>query len=123
MQIESVAKIDGEDRKITVEFDFGTNLADAIAKFGEAVVYNNYLASGKVSAQAFSRTLAQAVDKEGIIVNSDEDIQQKMDEWKVPDKTGRKADKSAKLLALWASLSEEDKVGMREQMVETEEEG
>ncbi len=117
-KVTANAKIDGDERAVSVEFDFGSDLDAAVEAFGEVVVFNNFVASAKVSLQGYIRALGASVDDDGEQVNDDTAIQAKVDAWKVPDKTGRKADKGAKIAALMESLSPEDREAILAQLNE-----
>jgi len=48
--IQVSAKKDGKEA--TVEYDFGKDLEDAVAKFGKDVIYTNYVQAAKITLQA-----------------------------------------------------------------------
>lgn len=52
MEISASKKINGVERKVTVQIPLAENLQDAIAQYGEEVVYSNFLANVKIGAQA-----------------------------------------------------------------------
>lgn len=55
----STGKIKGSDGKpvsISIEYDFGDNLADAIAKYGEVAVFNLYKSAASIKVQNIART-------------------------------------------------------------------
>jgi hypothetical protein len=53
-------------------YDFGSNLQEAVEKFGEQVVYDNFLDKVVISGQAIIRRAAQA----------GKDVQAALDAWK-----------------------------------------
>ena len=55
----STGKIKGADGKpvsISIEYDFGDNLASAVEKYGEGVVFDLYKAAGSIRVQNVART-------------------------------------------------------------------
>jgi len=58
--MEVKAKLGNEGATYTAEYDFGSNLQEAVAKFGEAVVYSNYIHAAKISIQAAMRRWMKA---------------------------------------------------------------
>ncbi len=55
----STGKIKGSDGKpvsISIEYDFGDNLASAIEKYGEAVVFDLYKAAANIRVQNVARS-------------------------------------------------------------------
>ncbi len=55
----STGKIKGSNGKpvsISIEYDFGDNLADAIAKYGEVAVFNLYKSAASIRVQNIART-------------------------------------------------------------------
>lgn len=55
----STSKIKGSDGKpvsISIEYDFGDNLASAVEKYGEAVVFDLYKAAANIRIQNVART-------------------------------------------------------------------
>ncbi len=55
----STGKIKGSDGKpvsISIEYDFGDDLADAIKKYGEAVVFDLYKAAASIRIQNVARS-------------------------------------------------------------------
>ena len=60
VEIKATYKKGDVDREIVVLYDFGANLEEAKAKFGESVVYDNYVRSGKITIQAAMRRYAAA---------------------------------------------------------------
>lgn len=65
-----------ESRSTEISFDFGDNLAEAVALFGEEVVFSAYRSAAKIQAQGNMRRMMKAG-------HSDEEIQKQMSEWKV----------------------------------------
>lgn len=54
MQITTKSK--STDREITFDYPLGENLAEAIERFGEAVVWDTFTAAAKVRVQSIART-------------------------------------------------------------------
>lgn len=59
----------------TIAYDFGEGVDDAVAKFGADVVFSNFVSASTITAQgAIRRYLGKGL--------SEEEIAQKMSEWK-----------------------------------------
>jgi len=96
-QITTSASGEKDARKITLEYNFGDNTADAVKIFGEEVVFSNFKAQAKVRFQA----LVRADLKEG---KKDGEIAEKMASWKPSiAKPGKSA--VEKTEAAWDKLS------------------
>lgn len=54
---EVTAVIPALDKKAVVSYDFGDNLADAVAKFGEEAVFSGFKADSVVACQGRMRAL------------------------------------------------------------------
>ena len=87
-------------RSLTVSYDFGDNLQDAVAKFGEDVVFSNMQQSMKISLQALIR---RGIDK----ATEDEAIIAQAAAWKPGVASQRAADPVASITAKWAALTPE----------------
>lgn len=55
VEIVTTYKKGDVDKKVVVAYDFGANLEEAKAKFGEKVVFDNFVRSGKITIQAAVR--------------------------------------------------------------------
>jgi len=66
------------DRSLTIEYDFGENLQECVAKFGEEVVFTNARARMIIACQNAVRGF---LSKEGEAAMSDEDVAAKAAEW------------------------------------------
>lgn len=110
-------------RKIELEYDFGDNLEDAVAKFGADVVFSAFVASAKVDAQALVRRhlKSNVPAVEGVSPErpyTDEEIEAKLATWK----PGIKAERTAasigeKAEALISKMSEADKLAFIEKLM------
>lgn len=74
MTIKTASKKTGHEME--VEYDFGSNLAEASAKFGEDVVYSKFVDSAIISLQAAIRTALDAGKTEA-------DVLEKVSKWKL----------------------------------------
>jgi len=52
---EVSARVEGNERVVSVNFDFGENLLDAAERYGEDVVFTRYVAAAKVDLQSILR--------------------------------------------------------------------
>ena len=89
-------------RELTVAYDFGENLKDAIEKFGEDVVLTNAIQAMKISLQALIR---RAFDKGA----TDEEIAAQAAAWKPGVAAQRQTDPVAAVLSRWQTLSADKK--------------
>jgi hypothetical protein len=96
----------------TVNYDFGDNLGEATALFGDDVVYSRFKAAAVVDLQALIR---RHLDSE--TPKSESEIQALVSEWR-PGVTSRKR-KSTKEKAeeLFTQLSDADKKALLEQLM------
>ena len=83
--IELPTKMEGSDRIVTVEYDFGDNLEEMRSiltgkgvKDVDAVIFSNARANMKVSCRAVVKTAMKKTDDK---VLTDEQIQAKVNEW------------------------------------------
>lgn len=98
------------ERSISVEYNFGENLAEAVEKFGEDAVFNGFMADGKVGLQAFVRARLGKTDEEYM---TDEQILAEAEAWK-PGQRKQAADPMAKLQALLSKLSPDQRAALLE---------
>ena len=104
-QIEIKAKkvIGDETKDVVVYYDFGENLEQALDLFDEKVIFSNFRASAKITAQAAMRRYLEAG-------KSVEEIAELMKNWKPGVALERKSDPVAAFKAKFASMSEADKI-------------
>jgi len=104
-QIEIKAKkvIGDETKEAVIYYDFGENLEQALDLFDEKVIFSNFRASVKITAQAAIRRYLEAG-------KSAEEITELMKSWKPGVALERKSDPVAAFKAKFASMSEADKV-------------
>jgi hypothetical protein len=96
-------------RKLVVSYDFGANLAEAVEKFGEDVVFSGFVADGKVSVQAVARGKMKK-NKEDGSAYSDAEILEAVAAYKPGVKSDRgSADPFAKLEKVVGKLNETQK--------------
>lgn len=111
-------------RKIECEFDFGSNLEEAVALFGAEVVYTSFVAAAKVDAQALVRRYLKsnvpASPELGTTERpfTDDEIKSKLAEWKPGVKTERAAASvTEKAEALLGKMTEEQKKAFIESLM------
>lgn len=76
MEITSTLKAPGSP-VVVVNFDFGANLEESVAKFGADVVYNKFVDAAVISVQALVRRLIAKGGADG----TPEAIQAKVSAW------------------------------------------
>ena len=96
-------------KSLTVSYDFGDNLQDAVAKFGEEVVFSNMQQSMKISLQALMR---RGFDK-GI---TDEEITAQAASWKPGVAAQRTSDPVAAIMGKWASIPADKRAELLKQL-------
>ena len=110
------------DTVVTVHYDFGDNLAEAEEKFGEDVVYKQFVASATIDLQSKMRSLmVDATDKDGNITRpamSQEEIQAEVANWKPGKKEIVRKSPKDKLKDLLAQMSPEDRAALLAQAAE-----
>jgi hypothetical protein len=90
-----------DDKEFVGSYDFGENLQDAVAKFGEEVVFTNFRAQSVIRAQAIARSEMEA-DK------SAEEIQSILDAWKPGVQRAREVDPYAAAANAYSKLTPEE---------------
>lgn len=101
---------DGTARSVTVDYDFGENLEEAVGLVGEAVVFANYKASAKITLQALVRRHIAAGDDDDKIVAA-------VDAWKPGMPSERKVkDPTKNILEAWPKMSEADRADFLRQL-------
>lgn len=98
------------ERSISIDFDFGETLAEAVEMFGEEAVYNGFVADAKVGLQAYVRARLGKTEEEYM---TDEQIIEEAATYK-PGQRKQAADPMAKLQALLGKLSPEQRAALLE---------
>lgn len=99
-----LADMDKEDA-VTVQYDFGDNLAEAVESYGEEVVFSSYKSSVVIDLQAYIRGLIRR-DK------TPEEIQEAVSNWKPGVKAVRGKSAAEKLDTLLGKLSDEERAAL-----------
>lgn len=99
-QIVATKEIGGEKKQVAINYDFGADLAEAVEKFGEAVVFTSFKSKAVITAQAAIRRYMEAGK------NQDE-IATLMASWKPGVAIERQIDTTAAFLANWDKLDPE----------------
>ena len=99
--LEVKATKQGSDREVVAIIDLGDNLQDAIAKFGEEVIFTNFAAQAKIRAQAIIRDM---------MVNgkTDQEINDFMATWKPGTARDRIVDPTAAFMRKFDGMTEEE---------------
>jgi hypothetical protein len=97
-------------RSLTVEYEFGAYLQEAVKLFGEDVVFQNAVQSMKISLQALIRRgFDQGLD--------DAEITARAQQWKPGVSAGRSAaDPIQAVLSKWRTLPEDKKAELLRQL-------
>jgi len=109
-------------RKMTVEFNFGDSLQEAIDEFGEDVVFAGFVSSATIDLQNFIRTkLEERVKVDGAdgkkvetpdAANSDADIATAFADWKPGIKSRERVSPMDKIKKALGALSEDQKAAL-----------
>lgn len=99
--VEASKKIGDEDRAVEVTYNFGENVQDAIAKFGEEVVHSNFIRAAKITLQAIMRRGLEANKNE-------EEIASIVANWKPGVALERSFDPLAALVNKMKDMSEDE---------------
>lgn len=113
---------DTED-SVTVTYELGEGLADAIELFGEDVVFNRFKSMAIIDVQAKCRSMmVDSTNKEGDVISkakSQGEIQEVLDNWKLGlKKVSRKSPKE-KVLDLLSGMSAEEKAAFIAEMADS----
>jgi hypothetical protein len=109
IDVKATKVIDGIERQACVQYDFGDNLQDAVAKFGEKAVYDDFVASAKITLQAGMRRLLEAGKSEAEIASA-------LATWKPGVKMERMVDPVAALMNKFGTMSEEEQLALIEKL-------
>lgn len=107
-----IGKGDKASDPVTISYDFGDNVTDAVRMFGEPVVWAHFLSSATISVQARMRA-AMADDVEAGRKPSAVKVAAALKDYKIGIKTEAK-DKVEKAKTLVAKMSDEEKKKLRE---------
>lgn len=108
MAIQEVnAKTRESDRVVSVQYDFGDNVAEAIELFGEEVIFSRYCGAAVIDLQSLLR---RGIKGE----KTDEEIRAIVSEWKPGVKSVVRKSAQEKIKDAFSSMSAEDKQAMLE---------
>lgn len=93
---------DGSVIEHTVQYDFGSNLQDAVAKFGEETVFGQFVKKSKIDLQ----TLMGSRLTEG---KTADEINAEVAEWQPSGEVKQKASPKQKIIKAYASMSDDEK--------------
>lgn len=77
-----IGRGDEASAPITIEYEFGKNIKEAVAKFGEEVVYSHFLSSGVIALQSRMRA-AMAPDVDAGKKPSAAKVTTALNDWKL----------------------------------------
>ena len=98
--MEIKAKVPELNKEITVDFDYGANLDEAVEKFGPEPIYDDFVASDVITVQNLIRNLARSG-------KSDEEIRAAVANRKPGTSRRGKADPLAALLNKFGKMTPE----------------
>ncbi|MHA1970735.1 MAG: hypothetical protein ACTSXE_02690 [Candidatus Thorarchaeota archaeon] len=110
MEVVTTAKSELGDRTVTVEYDFGGSLDEAVEKFGAEVVFSNFVRQAKVGLQAIVRSNAKQLNEAGTeYAKSDDEVIAALASWSPSDGTVNRVSKSDKLDKILGTMGEEER--------------
>jgi len=107
--VEVKAKAPKLEKEAAVMVDLGENVQDAISRFGEEVVFSNYIANVKIGVQSGIRRYLEA----GL---SQEEIQSKFENYKPGVTMDRVVDPVAAMAAKLSKMSPEERAAAFEEL-------
>jgi hypothetical protein len=108
-EITAKKKIGDVDKVATIAYDFGENLKDMVAKFGEEVVFTNARGSFVITAQAAMRRYIETGKPA-------DEIAKIMGSWKPGVALARVVDPVAALTSQWGSFTPEKQAEILRQL-------
>ena len=105
--VEATSVKKGGGAKAVMSFDFGDSLKDAVAKFGEGVVFNSFVDTQVIRLQAAMRSLL-AIGKQ------EKEIQLSLKDWKPGVARARVMDP----VAAFARMSQEEQKSYIQKLVD-----
>ncbi len=108
--MEIKAKVPELDRTITIDYDFGANLDEAVQKFGGEVIYEDFIDSAVITLQSAMRSMARAK-------KTDEEIATALAEWKPGVSRRGKTDPIAGLMARFGKMTPEKQQELIEKLL------
>lgn len=96
------AKLANQEETVAAEYDFGDNLAESVALFGEEVVYSRYKSAAVIDLQSFMRGLIRQE-------KTPEEIAAAVAEWKPGVRKATGKSKEEKVRELLQGLTAEDR--------------
>uniref|UniRef100_A0A6M3KZA1 Uncharacterized protein n=1 Tax=viral metagenome TaxID=1070528 RepID=A0A6M3KZA1_9ZZZZ len=114
--VEIKAKVPELDREMVLEYDFGKDLDEAVVKFGKDPIYQDFVASAKITIQSAMRSMARGG-------KTDEEINTALSEWKPGVARARTVDPVAASINRFASMSNEDQEGFIAQLLAMKKKG
>lgn len=110
-EITASKEIEGIKKSASIAFDFGENLSVAVKKFGEEIVFTNFKAAAKITAQSAMRRYLETN-------SSAEEIATKMSSWKPGVALERVVDPVAALVGRWDSYSGQEQAEILKKLKE-----
>jgi len=109
IEIKAQAKIGDETREAVIFCDLGDDCPDAIDKFGDTVVFTNFRASAKITAQSAIRRYLK-------VGKSQEEVVSLMANWKPGVAIERISDPVAAFKAKFASMNPQEQAAALEDL-------
>lgn len=94
-----------DSEPVSVEYDFGDTLAEAVEKFGEEVVFTRYKAAAVIDLQALMRNMIRAQ-------KSEDEIREAVSEWKPGVRQLKGKSKEERARELLGKLSAEERAAI-----------
>lgn len=91
-----------DQREVEIEFDFGSDLSEAVSLYGEDAVFNQYVQAARIGLQALLRRHGEDPN------NSNDDLQRIADNWKPGEKRVQRKSTEEKVADLLEGKSPEE---------------
>lgn len=108
-KITAKLKDQDDSEAVTCQYDFGDNLKDAVAKFGEDVVFNRFKSAAVIDAQSLIRRGIKAG-------KSPTDIQKDLTEWRPGMKRVQKKSAEERIKEQFSKLTPEERAELVKQL-------
>ena len=107
-QVTATAKAGDQELEVTVDYDFGDNLQDAVERFGEDVVFNEFKANARVKLQSGMRGKAFVKDEDGNVSPADPKVLQEWADSYKPGTGRTRKSTEDKILELTSKMTDEE---------------
>lgn len=125
-EVEVTARVPNAEppREVSVKYNFGRNLAEAVQLFGEDVVFNRFESAATIDLQALMRRhMVDQTNKKGEVsspAKSDDEIRKLVANWRPGIKQIQRKSAKDKVKDLLSSMSPEERAALLQSYQEGE---